>query len=242
MEMTSVEISIILKNPYEVYEALLYNSHIKKWHKFISNHYLPPRKKKLLLFYPCSAKKPYFESRSYRMLFKTLSKLGKRRSLVHVITISEPFALVPEEFYNSNSKWHNWEKEWYDCPGLFEWWCRKYHEPYSVEYVNKCIDLLSDIVASFFKNLKVQPYYSRLNLIGFVRSMSSSLKVTQDHTHRLILERAAKRAGVNVKIFPTKRFVKHLVKKRGRLAWDFYGVAHPLSQRYLLKILRRFLK
>ena len=240
--MNSIKISLVLRNPYEVYEALLNNDAIKRWHKFIADYYLPPQEKRVLLFYPCSAKKPYTMSRSYRMLFKTLKKLGEKRSLIHVVTVSEPFALVPEEFYNKNSKWHNWKDDWYDCPGLFEWWCRSHGEPYDRYYVEKCLDIISNVVASFLKRLKAYHLLKDLSLIGFVKTYSSSLRITLNNTHRIILERAMKKSNTSIILLPTKSFVKSLIKRKGRVAWDFYGVAHPESQKYLLRKLQTMLK
>jgi len=232
---------LILRNPYEVYTAITQNEDIKRWHKFISEYYLPPLGKKILLFYPCSATKPYTDARSYKQLFKNLANLGEKRKLVHILTVSEPFALVPEEFYNKKTEWYDWENGWYDCPGLFEWWCKLKREPYDANIVKSCINLLSDVVAGFFKRLKSKRYLNNIRLVGFVRTYSSSLKVTLNNTHRLILEEASKKAGVSLVMLPEKEFVKNLIKRRGRAAWDFYGISHPLAQNYLIKKLMRLL-
>lgn len=233
---------LILRNPLEVYRALMSNEKIRKWHTFISEHYLPPRDKLLLLFYPCSAIKPYTASRSYRALFKTLAKLGSKRKLVHVITVSEPFALVPEEYYNRETEWHDWKHDWYDCPGLFEWWCKKYGEVYDRYYVEKCLDILSNVVAKFLKRLRVHRLLKDLLLVGFIRTYSSSLRITLNNTHRIILEKAMKKSNTSITLLPSKSFIRSLIKRKGRVAWDFYGVAHPECQKYLLRKLRTMLK
>ena len=221
-------------NPKEVYTALTKNKDIIKWLNFISNHYLPP-KKNVLLIYPCSSKKPYYRSRSYKSLQKTLDTLDNKRSQIHLMTVSEPFGLVPEEFYYQENKWHNWKNEWYDCPGLFEWWCNKNNMPYSKEYVDKSIDCLATYVAGFLKKAKSNKAYSRM--IAFVRTYSSRLEARDDHTHRRIIERATQIANVNVDILPKKDLISEIVEKRGRLAWDMYGVAHPIAQEFLLHYL-----
>ncbi|RSN71494.1 DUF5591 domain-containing protein [Candidatus Methanodesulfokora washburnensis] len=232
-----IERSLCFYNPHEVYTALTNNSEVRKWLEFISNHYTPP-KAKILLIYPCSAEKPYHESRSYRRLFSTLSKLGERRKDVHVVTISEPFGLVPEEFYGKKNYWHDWKNSWYDCPGLFEWWCKKYGQPYSKEYLEKCIQILASYVAKFF--IKATESYSRI--IAFVRTFSSRLEVRDDYTHRRIVELAAKIAKVRVDMLPSKELIAEIVLKRGRFAWDMYGVSHPIAQDYLLNYLIEVLK
>jgi archaeosine synthase len=225
-----IEHSLCFYNPYEVYVALTSNEEIIKWLKFISNHYVPP-KTKVLLIYPCSAKKPYHESRSYRRLFSMLSKLGEKRKEVHVVTISEPFGLVPEEFYGS---WSNW----YDCPGLFEWWCRRYGQSYSKEYLDKCVQILASYIAKFF--VRTKGSYSRI--ITFVRTFSSNLEEKIDHTHRKIIELASKIAGISVDILPPKEVIAEIISRKGRFAWDMYGVSHPMAQNYLLNYLKEVLK
>ncbi|MEM5782713.1 MAG: DUF5591 domain-containing protein [Candidatus Aenigmatarchaeota archaeon] len=230
--------SLCFYNPKEVYDALVKNKEVKKWLTFISNHYTPPVAK-ILLIYPCSNTKPYYKSRSYKILFKSLAKLGEKRKDVHVITISEPFALIPEEFYGKKTKWHDWKNRWYDCPGLFEWWCRRHNQPYSREYAEKCIDILANHVAKFFKKVKMKK--GSCKIVAFVRTYSSMLKIKNDHTHRRIIEKAAKIAKVNIEILPDKKLVSKIVKKHGKMAWDMYGVAHPLAQKYLLKYLKSVL-
>jgi archaeosine synthase len=234
-----IERSLCFYNPYEVYKALTSNEEVLKWLEFISNHYVPP-KAKVLLIYPCSAEKPYHESRSYKRLFKTLSKLGERRGEVHVVTISEPFGLVPEEFYGKEVPWHDWSNSWYDCPGLFEWWCKRHGQPYSREYLEKCVQILASYVAKFFKKAKALKSYSKM--IAFVRTFSSGLEVRADHTHRKIVELAANAAGVTIELLPPKEVVAEIVSKRGRLAWDLYGVSHPIAQEYLFNYLEGLLK
>lgn len=218
-------------NPTEVLTALNQNNEIRSWLSYIGNHYVPPTKD-ILLIYPCSTEKPYHKSRSHMQLFKTLSRLGKDRARIHLATISEPFGFIPEEFYEI-------KENWYDCPGLFEWWCGKYGQPYSKEDSNRCIDILASNIAKFLMKAKRRRSYKRI--LAFVRTWSSSLERKDDHTHRRILEKAASIAGVHIEFSPCKRLVKRIVQKSGRLAWDMYGVAHPTAQRYLLHHLRKIL-
>jgi len=234
-----IERSLCFYNPQEVYKALKSNPEVRKWLRFISNYYIPP-KAKVLLIYPCSAEKPYPKSRSYKKLFNTLSKLGEKRKEIHVVTISEPFGLVPEEFYEKRNDWHDWKNSWYDCPGLFKWWCRRYGQPYSKDYLEKCIQILAIYVARFFIKAKTMKRYSRI--IAFVRTFSSNLEVKEDHTHRKIIELASKIAGIHVDLIPPKHLVAEICLKKGKVAWDMYGVSHPMAQDYLLKYLKRVLK
>jgi archaeosine synthase len=122
--------SLCFYSPAEVLAGVTRHREVTRWLSYIGNHYVPPIKD-ILLIYPCSAGKPYNRSRSYMRVYETLSRLGLDRRKIHVATISEPFGLVPEELYDTKTLWHNWEDDWYDCPGLFEWWCRKHGTRYS---------------------------------------------------------------------------------------------------------------
>ncbi len=222
-----IPIDLCLYTPKEVFAALLTNSHIISWLEFISKRYFPPNEKTFLLLYPCSTIKPYSESRSYKALFKTLSSISSdREQKIHVVTISEPFGLVPEEFFDQFPVW-------YDCPGLFEWWCKKHKLPYSDKYLERCIEFLAIPIANFLARTK-KHYKGRL---AFIRTFSSNLKRKKDHTHVRILERAIELSGVAIKILPDKSWVTDIVSSRGTFAWDMYGVAHPKAQNFLLNFL-----
>ncbi|WP_276249152.1 tRNA-guanine transglycosylase [Haladaptatus sp. YSMS36] len=54
----------------------------------------PPAEKDVLLFVPCSQKKPYSQSRTHSILS---NKLGSRRDRIHKITVSGMYGPVPEE-------------------------------------------------------------------------------------------------------------------------------------------------
>lgn len=233
-----VRSDLVFRNPFEVYGALVGNREIVSWLEYIAHEYEPPSGVEVLLLYPCSARKPYHESKIYRKLFSTLSFLGELRRLVHVVTVSEPFGLVPEDFYVHGRRGpRDWDGAWYDCPGLFSWWCRRHSQPYDWKVAEKCIEILASYVASFLR--RVDCYKLR---VAFVRSYTSSLKVTHNLTHRLIVEKASRLSGVNVELLPPAELVERIVKERGRLAWDIQGVSHPIAQEYLLRYLEGYFK
>lgn len=223
----------MLLNPYDVLKALTSNGPVRRWLEFVAHEYEPPDGKEVLLLYPCSAVKPYSQSRLYRVLYTTLNELGPAGNKVHVVSVSEPFGLVPEDMYPRFD-----EMGWYDCPGLFKWWCTRHGQPYDEEVVQQCIDLIAKYVATFLSRTKSH-YVKR---IAFVRTMSSGLRRLMDHTHANIVERASKLSGVHVELLPPRELVAHIVRSRGRLAWDFYGVAHPIAQEFLVNYLRKTLK
>ena len=59
-------LKIVLLNPYDVLKALTSNGPVRRWLEFVAHEYEPPDGKEVLLLYPCSAVKPYSQSRLYR--------------------------------------------------------------------------------------------------------------------------------------------------------------------------------
>lgn len=183
-----------------------------------------PEKKDILLIYPCSTVKPYNKSRSYKRLYSHLQQLNGTREKIQVMTISEPFGLVPEEHYNNF--------QWYDCPGLFEWWCKKHGQEFDKEYLDKSLEILADNIGLYLSKSLEKKIYKKI--IAFVRTYSSNLAQKPDHTHRRMLELASKKYDLNIEILPSKKQVRDLVRKRGEFAWDMYGVAHTYMLQFLI--------
>jgi len=92
-------------------EALLH-PYYEVWQEFFERFYSPPKNKKILLFVPCSYKKPYYKSKTWRAIRRVLRELGVLRK-VHMVAVSSP-GVVPEEFadeYPFNSyDWPEWEE------------------------------------------------------------------------------------------------------------------------------------
>ncbi len=220
--------SLCFYSPREVFNALSENEHVRDWLTFISSRYLFP-KKEILLIYPCSTTKPYNKSQSYKQLFKTLERLPpNKRDKIHLVTISEPFGLVPSEFYDRSFMW-------YDCPGLFEWWCQKNGTEYDVQYLDRSIAILADYVGQSVHRAIKKFHYRKV--IGFVRTYSSSIEKRKDHTHRRILEQASQKFGLDIELLPNERVIRRIVNSRGHFAWDMYGPGHPIAQDLLFKYL-----
>lgn len=234
----SIQPSLCFYSTLETLDCLRRNRQVKLWLEFVANHYVP-KHHDVLLIYPCSADKPYDMSRSYVQLYRTLSRLGKDRERVHVVTVSEPFGLVPEEFYGKKTRWHDWRNDWYDCPGLFKWWCKTHGTRYSEAEADESIRILSRYIARFLRKVESRRRYKKI--IAFVRTLSAGLKETRDQTHRRILKEAASISGVKIRMIPGSRTISRIVQESGPYAWDMYGVAHPRAQEYLYRQLRNIL-
>jgi len=79
-------------------EAYLIHPHFEVWQDWLLRWYLPPKNKNILLFLPCSYKKPYTESETHRKIIEVLDETPARNS-IHEVMLSNA-GVVPREFEN----------------------------------------------------------------------------------------------------------------------------------------------
>ena len=91
---------------------------IARYQKVLSERYVVPSHKKVLLLLPCSAKKPYHTSKTHK-LFASAIHTASHYTLVHEVIVTSPLGIVPRELdamYPANS---------YDIPVTGEWKCEE---------------------------------------------------------------------------------------------------------------------
>lgn len=69
---------------------------IKRFQQRILNRYKKPDLAKILLLLPCSAKKPYSQSKTHRF-FKRIISSSNNPNIIHEVIITSPVGLVPRE-------------------------------------------------------------------------------------------------------------------------------------------------
>ncbi len=76
-----------------------YNSPVvKRYRDFLAARYTPPEGKQIVLLLPCSAKKPYSDSKSHRRFSETIeSALGRASGRVAQVILTSPLGIVPRE-------------------------------------------------------------------------------------------------------------------------------------------------
>ncbi len=93
-------------------ERALLHPYYEVWLDFLTKFYEPPKKKRILLFVPCSYRKPYYKSKTWRAIRRALREIGALRK-VHMVAVSSP-GVIPEEFadeYPFNAyDWPEWEE------------------------------------------------------------------------------------------------------------------------------------
>lgn len=91
---------------------------IARYQKVLSERYVVPSHKRVLLLLPCSAKKPYHTSKTHK-LFASAIHTASHDTLVHEVIVTSPLGIVPRELdamYPANS---------YDIPVTGEWKCEE---------------------------------------------------------------------------------------------------------------------
>jgi archaeosine synthase len=76
-----------------------YNSPVvRRYREYLADRYVPPKGKRIILLLPCSARKPYSDSKSHRRFLETLeSALGKTMGNVAQVILTSPLGVVPRE-------------------------------------------------------------------------------------------------------------------------------------------------
>ena len=89
---------------------------VQRWRERMQTRYRPPDHKRVLLLLPCSAHKPYSESRSHRAFGRVIDTV-RRTHIVHEVIVTSPLGIVPRELELFFPAAH------YDIPVTGHWDC-----------------------------------------------------------------------------------------------------------------------
>ena len=71
---------------------------VRRFREKVAKRYIPPAYKKLILLLPCSARKPYSDSKTLRRYAETLDRvLSNRRDSISETIVTSPLGIVPRE-------------------------------------------------------------------------------------------------------------------------------------------------
>lgn len=89
---------------------------VRRYREYVKDRYSPPTTKKIVVLLPCSARKPYSESKTHRRFSHALDRtLGSRRDSVAETIITSPLGIVPRELERSYPSAN------YDIPVTGDW-------------------------------------------------------------------------------------------------------------------------
>ncbi len=121
---------------------------IKRWIERIKERYEKPKWAKHLLLIPCSARKPYSESKSHREMRQHI------KATMHEVILTSPLALVPRElerFYPAQNYdipviGHWYEEEKKRIRDMLEWYLDKFEYESIISYLPESMKFLEDLL------------------------------------------------------------------------------------------------
>lgn len=94
----------------------LYHPDVVKFHNQLLETYKIAENKKMIILLPCSAKKPYRESKSHKIFEKTIKKAAKRNfHQVEIWSLTSPIGVVPRDLESI------YPPGFYDLPVTGDW-------------------------------------------------------------------------------------------------------------------------
>jgi len=125
----------------------------------VSERYMPPEHKRILVLLPCSARKPYFTSRSHRRFIEAI-RSGDHFGLVHELILTSPLGLVPREL-----------ETFYPCA--------HYDIPVSGEWTLEEVEMISGMLKEYVQDNGYDHVVSHINdggqLTGDVEAIDTSM-------------------------------------------------------------------
>jgi predicted RNA-binding protein len=154
LKLSPPPIELVAFNPQQTLK-LMKHPLIKSFRQFITYEFSPKKKYKIALIVPCDAYKPYSPKETKSKLYKKIYKLTREN--IHIITLSDPLAVQPQEFHDFIFKG---QKIFYDNIGLFKTFNEFLNLKWDKGNYNKCIKILAETISFYFS--KNKNYYKKI--------------------------------------------------------------------------------
>ncbi len=186
---------------------------IKRFQKRVIDRYKKPKKAKILLLLPCSAKKPYSFSKSHSF-FRRATQSTNNPEIIHEIIITSPMGLVPRELeliYPASNYDIPVTGKWFECEKkLINSLLKKYLKKNKYDFV---ISHLKDDMNEFIeKVVKIDKKTCKNHPTSdeSLNELKNSLKnITKDYEK----VRRNDRIKENIESFASYQFGKKIAKK-----------------------------
>lgn len=218
---------------------LLRNKDVLDFYHYVLDEYHIPRGKKIALFLPCTATKPYSKSQTHKKIKAVIYNSGNSHpNIIHELIVSEPLGIVPRDLEDKYPAAHYDMvlDTWFPASKLPELrkkgWGNDISkardaQKFSTKPKNKLISILSERVAEFLEKTSKDYQYR----IGFVRS-----------THKEILKNASALSGIDIEFIITQEFTQKVINDKGVFYWVMNGMRCNESLELLDKALHIYSK
>lgn len=220
---------------------LLWHTDVLQFYEDVLENLQIPEWKRIALFLPCAAQKPYSLSRTHRRVINVINNIVNGGiNPIHEIIVGEPLGVVPREWEEKYPAAHyNMILDtWFPLNILHQ--RRKENIPDDIIEIRETqgitnqkrrntrtvIDELSKRVAEFLKKTRENYSFKLAYLRG---------------THRKILERASKLSNVPIHFVIDKKLRSAVIQEKGTFYWIMNGLRSPISLKKLEKDLSRVL-
>jgi len=216
-------------------KELLMHPDVLGFYQKVLMKFRPASGKSVALFLPCSAEKPYSNSKTHRAIKKALaSGLGNKVNDIEEFIVSEPMAIVPRRWEQKYPVAHYDMKldSWFpmdELPKLREEGVgndiliarnRKKINRKDVLYIKGIlVNRISRIL------LKLQGRYKFY--VAYLRG-----------AHREVFLKACRKAGISPVFLPTKRAVLEVVHKKGTFYYIMNGMRDDITLEELVNTLK----
>jgi len=119
-------------------DLALFHPAIEKYRERIKTRYQPQKHVKIVILFPCSAKKPYSISRSHILFRKALKAAKINQTIVDELIITSPLGVVPRDLENI------YPARFYDIPVVGYW---------SKKEIDIAYSMLKNIIAKYEKKI-----------------------------------------------------------------------------------------
>lgn len=194
---------------------------VRRWHSRLRERYLPPEAK-LAVLLPCSAKKPYSNSKSHK-IFRRALKMGARGKLglLHEITLTSPLGVVPRELetvfpaccYDTSVSGYWSEEEKAVVRGLL----RDYQSKSSARLIGYCSGAYAEILDSLGIEVVARENILKEESLGLLKERVREILGREEKARRdRHLERLRSTADFQFGIGVGKLLLPKGVKLKGR--------------------------
>lgn len=217
-------------------KELLVHPDVLGFYQRVLDKFRPAPGKRIALFLPCSAEKPYSNSKTHKTIKKALMLgLGNKVNYIEEFIVSEPMAIVPRRWEDRYPAAHYNMKldSWFPVSELPKLRERGEGNNISIARKEKKINWREVLYIKRTLIDRISRVLCRLNgkyefYVAYLRG-----------THREMFQRACRNAKISPILLPTRSVVSKVIRKRGTFYYIMNGIRDSTCLAELAHTLRK---